>query len=198
MILLCKKEDEAMKKGIRYNSPVVLTFALLGLVVLFLDKLTAGLTTTKLFCVYRSPLGNALTYPRFFLHVLGHSGISHYLSNMLLFLVVGPAVEERYGSRRLLLSIVICAFVTGLVQFIFFPGSALLGASGVVFMLIVMLSVTSTRGGGIPLTMVLVLVLYIGKEILAGVTSIDNISQLTHIIGGICGLVLGLSFKGRK
>ena len=60
---------------------------------------------------------------------------------------------------------------------------------------IVMLSITGTRGSGIPLTMVLVLALYIGKEILAGVTSIDNISQLTHIIGGVCGLVLGLSYR---
>ena len=184
-----------MRKGIRYNSPVVLTFALLGLLALLLDKLTAGLTTAKLFCVYRSPLSDALTYPRFFLHVLGHNGISHYLSNMLLFLVVGPSVEERYGSKKLLISMLICAFITGLVQFIFFPGSALLGASGIVFMMIVMLSITGTRGSGIPLTMVLVLALYIGKEILAGVTSIDNISQLTHIIGGVCGLVLGLSYR---
>lgn len=184
-----------MKKGIRYNSPVVLTFALLGLLALLLDKLTAGLTTTKIFCVYRSPLSDALTYPRFFLHVLGHSGISHYMNNMLLFLVIGPSVEERYGSKKLLISIIICALITGLVQFIFFPGSALLGASGIVFMMIVMLSITGTRGSGIPLTMVLVVALYIGKEILAGVTSIDNISQLTHIIGGICGLVLGLSYR---
>ena len=53
---------------ILYNSPVILTFALLSLLALGLGKLTDGWTTQNLFCVYRSPLTDWLTYPRFFLH----------------------------------------------------------------------------------------------------------------------------------
>lgn len=39
---------------ILYNSPVILTFALLSLLALGLGKLTDGWTTQNLFCVYRA------------------------------------------------------------------------------------------------------------------------------------------------
>lgn len=182
-------------KGISYNSPVILSFAIVSLGVLLLSFVTGGASTTALFSVYRSSLADPLTYPRFFLHVLGHSGWSHYINNMLMLLVVGPPMEEKYGSRRLLLAIGVTALVTGLVQFIFFPSSAVLGASGIVFMLIVMSSLSGMKSGEVPLTLLLVLILYLGGEIVDGVTASDNISQITHIIGGLCGAVLGFVLK---
>lgn len=90
--------------AIRFNAPVVLSFAILSLLVLVLDSATGGASTARLFCVYRAPLTDPLTYVRFFTHVLGHSGYSHYMSNMLLLLLVGPGLEEKYGSRNLLLT----------------------------------------------------------------------------------------------
>lgn len=180
-------------KHISYNSPVVLTFALISLFVLLLDMLTNGVSTATLFCVYRSPLTDPLTYPRFFLHVLGHANFAHYSGNMLMFLVVGPPMEEKYGSRGLLIAIGCTAFIAGFVQWLFFPGTALLGASGIVFMLIVMASLSGMRNGEIPLTLILVLVFYIGGEVVDGLFTKDHISQLTHIVGGLCGAVIGLT-----
>ena len=177
--------------AIRFNAPVVLSFAILSLLVLVLDSATGGASTARLFCVYRAPLTDPLTYVRFFTHVLGHSGYSHYMGNMLLLLLVGPGLEEKYGSRNLLLTIVITAFATGLVQFLLFPHSALLGASGVVFMMIVLSSFTEMKKGGIPLTMLLVVALYLGSEIADGLTRTDNVSHLTHIVGGVSGIVFG-------
>lgn len=183
-----------MKKlfRIQYNSPVVLSFALVSLAALLLGRLTDGWTTTNLFSVWRSSLGDLLTYPRFFLHVLGHTDYAHYIANMMMILVVGPGLEEKYGSRNLLVAILITAFVSGLIHWLLFPGTMLLGASGIVFMMIVMASLAGMRNGYIPLTLILVLVLYLGNEIVDGVVLSDNVSQLTHIIGGICGAVLGL------
>ena len=178
--------------AIRFNAPVVLSFAILSLLVLVLDSATGGASTARLFCVYRAPLTDPLTYVRFFTHVLGHSGYSHYMSNMLLLLLVGPGLEEKYGSRNLLSAIVITALVSGLVYWFLFPGSMLMGASGIVFMMIVMASLAGMRDGRIPITLILVLILYLGSEIVDGVMLKDNVSQLTHIIGGICGAVLGL------
>ena len=183
---------------IQYNAPVILSFALLSLAVLCLGTLTGGQSTKLLFCVYHSSLRDLLTYPRFFLHVLGHSGYSHYISNMLLLLIVGPAMEEKYGSQKILLFITVTAFVTGLVQFIFFPGSALMGASGIVFMLIMLSSLAGAQTGAIPVTLILVAVLYLGGEILDGLRQADQISQLTHIIGGVCGIVLGFAVRPGK
>ena len=180
---------------LQYNAPVVLTFSLLSLLALALNKATFGWANTALFSVYRSPLRDLLTYPRFFLHVLGHSGYSHYIGNIMLILVIGPSLEERYGSYNLLTAIVITAFISGLIQWIFFPSSALLGASGIVFMMIVMSSLAGMKDGCIPITLILVIILYIGGEIVDGLVIKDNISQLTHVVGGICGAVIGICMR---
>ena len=116
----------------------------------------------------------------------------------LLLLLVGPGLEEKYGSRNLLATIAVTAFATGLVQFLLFPHSALLGASGVVFMMIVLSSFTEMKKGGIPLTMLLVVALYLGSEIADGLTRTDNVSHLTHIVGGVCGIFFGFRLARAK
>ena len=181
-------------KCIRYNSPVVLTFALLALLSLLLNLLSGGTANRLIFSVYRCSLLDPLAYIRFFCHVLGHTDINHYMSNMLLLLLVGPPLEEKYGSRFLLRAFAITALATGLAEFLFFPGFALLGASGVVFMMIVLSSFTDMKRGAIPLTLILVAALYLGGELVAGLTQADNISQLAHIVGGICGIAFGFAF----
>ena len=72
--------------------------------------------------------------------MLGHPDFAAYCSNIVMLLVVGPTAEERFGGKRILLAIALTALVTGLVLWFFFPNSALMGASGVVFMLIVLAS----------------------------------------------------------
>lgn len=179
-------------KKIDYNSPVVLSFAFISFVVLILGMITGGLTTNLLFCVYRSSLLDILAYPRLFLHVLGHANLEHYVNNMMMLLLVGPMLEEKYGSKNLLVMMAITAFVTGLINTIFFP-TALLGASGIVFMMIILSSVTSVKEDKIPLTLIVVVILYMGGQIADGLFVKDSISQLTHIIGGICGGIFGLT-----
>lgn len=185
-------------RKIQYNSPVILTFTLISFAVLLLGIFTGGKSTVLCFSVYRSSLTDPLTYVRFFGHVLGHADYNHFISNMTLFLVLGPPLEEHYGSKPLLLTILATALISGLVQFIFFPGTALLGASGIVFMLIILSSLSGGSKGRIPLTLILVYVIYIGGEIANGILQADNISQLTHIIGGTCGGVFGLKLRQKK
>ncbi|MCF0114304.1 MAG: rhomboid family intramembrane serine protease [Erysipelotrichaceae bacterium] len=185
-------------KKIIYNAPVTLSFALISLGVLFLNYLTAGNANNMLFSVYRSSLLDPFTYIRMFTHVLGHANFDHYINNMMLFLILGPLLEDKYGSKNLLLIIASVALVTGLVHTLLFPRYALLGASGVVFAFILLSSITNAEDG-IPLTLILVAILYIGSQIYEGVFLADNVSQLTHIVGGITGAVIGLtSNKGKK
>lgn len=183
---------------IQYDSPVILTFALLSLCALIANAVTDGWANANLFSVYRSSLVDPLTYVRFFGHVLGHGDIAHFFSNICLILVLGPVVENRYGSGNVLLSTVITALISGLVHFIFFPGTALLGASGILFMLIFLSSFSGIRGGNIPVSLILVAVIYLGQEIHDMFFVSDNISQITHIIGGICGIVCGALMSRRK
>ena len=183
---------------IQYNAPVVLTFSLLSLGALIFGMLTGGGSTRLLFCVYRAPLTDPLTYVRMFTHVLGHANYTHFIGNIMLLLVIGPPLEEKYGSR-LLGCVVLTALISGLVQFLLFPGSALLGASGIVFMMIVLSSLAGMREGEVPLTLVLVVLLYLGGEVVDAATARDSVSQLTHIVGGLCGAGLGFAMgRGRR
>ncbi len=182
---------------IQYNAPTTLTFTLMCLFVLFLDLLTGGNSTMKLFCVYRWDMSEILGYVRLFTHVLGHADFSHLTGNLVLMLVIGPALEERYGSGNIWWAIVVTALVSGIIQCLFFPGTALMGASGIVFMMIIMSSLGGMRGG-IPITLILVFVIYIGGEIYDGLMTSDNISQLTHIVGGICGAFMGIGMRIRR
>ncbi len=180
-----------------YNAPVTLTFALIALIALGVNYFTNGESNVLLFMVYRCKL-SFLAVVRMFGHVLGHSSLAHYTGNMMLFLLLGPVLEEKYGSKCLLGMILIVAFVSGLVNIVFFPDTALLGASGVVFMMIILVSATDMRKGEIPITMVLIIILYLGTEIWNMVTVKDNISQLTHIVGGACGCVFGFTYQSRR
>ena len=176
-----------MLKRVQNNAPVTLTFALISLGALILSRMDGGWANAHLFSVYRCAWGDLLALPRLFLHVLGHANYSHYLNNMLLILALGPGLEDKYGSRSLLLCILITAFITGVAQMLLFPGTAVLGASGIAFMMIVLSSMAGMREGKIPLTTLLILVIYLGGEVLNGLFRKDNISQLSHILGGLCG-----------
>ena len=179
-------------RKIQYNSPVILTFALVSLGVLLLGAWTGGASTALCFSVYRAPLNDPFTYLRFFGPVLGHADYNHYIGNMTLLLVIGPPLEERYGSKNLLEIIAATALISGLVQFICFPGTALLGASGIVFMLIILSAFTNMKKGEIPLTLILVTLIYLGQEVYDGLFTNDNISHFGHIEGGVAGLGFGI------
>ena len=179
-----------MKRSIRlqYNAPVTLTFFFLSLASLVLGYLTNNWTTSHLFSVYRSSMTDPLFYIRLFGHVLGHGGWDHFINNMLLFLVVAPPLEERYGSRTLL---------SGILQCVLFPTSALLGASGIVFMLIMLSSLAGSKNGGIPITFILVGVLYLSQQIYSILFIQDNVANFMHIVGGICGTAFGFAVRKR-
>ena len=189
-----------MSKGrrITFNSPIVLGFVIISLGVMVANYLTMGVSNQLLFTTYHSSLVSPLTYVRLFTHVLGHAGWSHYIGNMMYMLLLGPMLEEKYGSSNILFVILTTAIVTGVVNFIFFPRVQLLGASGVVFAFILLSSFTSIREGTIPVTFILVAIIYIGGQIYDGIFVRDNVSNLTHIIGGAVGSGLGYVLTKNK
>ena len=178
-------------KKLQYNSPVILTFFFASLLVLVLDAITGGASTLAAFCVYRSPV-SPLFFVRLFGHVLGHGGIQHFLGNMTLLLVLGPPLEEKYGSKTLLVGIALTAVTSGILQCILFPNTALLGASGIVFMLIMLSSLAGMKSGQIPLTL-LVAALYLGDQVYSILFVRDNIANFIHIVGGACGTAFGFA-----
>lgn len=182
-----------MKKKLRisYNAPAILSFVIICFAVMVIGTLTGGRSTELLFMTYHSSLKNPLTYLRFFTHVFGHSGWSHFIGNAAYLLLLGPMLEEKYGSKMLIEIMAITALVTGIVNYIFFWNVGLCGASSVVFAFIVLASFTGFQEGEIPLTFILVAIIYIGQQVYEGIAVSDNISNMAHIVGGLVGAVLG-------
>lgn len=183
---------------IRYNAPVTLTFALIAAGVLAADEFLGTTLIPQLFTAPPSDIFSFSSFPdwiRLFTHVIGHGGWSHLLGNFAFILLLGPILEEKHKSMPILLMIVVTAFVTGLLN-VLFSGYALLGASGVVFMMILLVSFTNFKNGEIPLTFLLIIALYIVRELLASLNQ-DGIAQFAHVAGGICGSLFGFLRTGR-
>lgn len=182
---------------IRYNAPVSLTFSFLCLLVLILDLVTAGFTTRLLFSVHGTMnAADPLAWVRLVFHVFGHANWEHLLGNLSFLLLLGPILEEKYGSVGILTMILITAVVTGILNVILFS-TGLLGASGVVFMFILLASFTNIKAGEIPLTFILVVGIFLTREVLDSFRN-DSVSQFAHLLGGTCGSIFGFFLPSRE
>ncbi|MBN1799447.1 MAG: rhomboid family intramembrane serine protease [Spirochaetales bacterium] len=195
---------------LRYNAPVILTYALIctGIMVVWQilggeggpgidtlgDKFVAGY-----FSVPSNTMGFnflSLDIYKLFSHALGHGNWMHLLSNFTFILLIGPITEEKYGSGRLLFMMIITAGVSGLINVLFFATSSL-GASGIVFMLILLVSITNVRSGEIPLTFIAIVLIYLTGEII-NMFAENNINEAAHLLGGLCGSIFGFTMlKGK-
>ena len=182
---------------VEFNAPVIVWFTIISFVALLFSYATGGDSTMMLFTCYRSRLLDPLMYVRMLTYVIGHADVTHFVNNFTTIILIGPMLEEKYGSKRLLGMMAVTAFVGGLVNVVF-TNHALVGASGIVFMFIILCSWTSVASGKIPLTMIFVIFIYIGQEVLMALTVQDNVSRVTHILGGICGIVYGMYYNQHK
>lgn len=185
---------------LRYNSPVILSFTFLAIAVLALNQTIAPWLIPMFFSSpanfsILSPF-SPLFYFRLISYVLGHAGWAHLAGNFLIILIVGPLIEEKYGSRMLLAIMIITAFATGILNTFLF-GVSLVGASGIVFMLIVLSSFTDFSKREIPITFILITILFIAPEFASSFEK-DNVSQFGHILGGIGGGIFGFLSKRKQ
>lgn len=183
--------------GIVYNAPVTLTFALLCVAeLIFQSKFSPAFRQlfmapsrpgTEMALLFKVPA----QYLRLFLHVFAHSDIEHLISNLSFLLLLGPGLEDRFGGPLLALMMLTTAFATAVINACFMS-TGILGASGIVFMMILLSSYTTIDRSQIPLTFVLICILYIGNEITSLKTeTASGIAALAHITGGICGSLFG-------
>lgn len=183
---------------IRYNAPVTLSFTLLSFSVLLLDYFAGAGLTVNLFSIPGRAVfsfANPFHYVRLFTHVVGHIGWAHFMGNFAIILLLGPMLEEKYGSAAILFMMAVTGLATGLLNVLLFS-TGLLGASGIVFMMILLASFTNIRQGEIPLTFLLVLTIYLAGEMAKSFEQ-NSISEFAHVAGGICGSLFGFIKPGR-
>lgn len=176
---------------LRYNAPVILTLVLAAAAVMGITAIVGPWFVQTFFVTdpHRGvfdPIG-ILTL---FTYVLGHASWEHLMGNATILLLLGPLLEERYGSRDMAIMIAITAVTTALVNTLFFD-TGLLGASGIAFMLIMLSGFADLRAGTFPLTVILLAILFLGAEVIAAFRT-DTVSQMAHLVGGLCGAGFGL------
>ncbi|HAN79099.1 MAG TPA: rhomboid family intramembrane serine protease [Bacteroidales bacterium] len=174
---------------IQYNAPVVLTFSLLATLVYFANNAMLGSLSEYFVLQPDFNFSDPASYVSLAAYVLGHSSTEHLIGNLSIILLVGPIVEEKYGSANTLIMIVFTAIATGIGNMLLFS-TGIIGASGIAFMFIILVSFANSQRGRIPLTFILVAALYLGKEVVVSFQN-DNISQFAHILGGILGAIFG-------
>ena len=179
---------------IKYNSPVILTYTIISIAVLILSSSHAvtGLFTSPAKISFFDPL----FYFRLISYTVGHAGWPHLMGNLMIILLVGPLIEEKYGSARLLEMFLITAVTTAILNAAIFSNS-LIGGSGLAFMLILLGSFSNIKSKEIPLTFIIIAVLFIGNEVVATL-KVDKISQFSHLAGGFIGAFYGFVRTGRR
>lgn len=177
-----------------YNSPVIITYLIISLIACLLNFITRGKSNKLLFTSYRSSPFNPLTYIRLFTHSIGHVDLSHLIHNFLFILLIGPLAEEKYGSINLLIMLLVTSLVIGLFNTIF-SNYSITGASGNVYMLIVLSSFSNITEGKIPITLILILIFYIISELKERLIEGNKKTYHTgHLIGALCGIAFGFYF----
>lgn len=133
--------------------------------------------------------------------VLVHGGLLHLLFNMYFLYLVGPLVEQLYGSARFVLLYVVTAAAASAASFVFGGPAPSVGASGAIFGLCgVLLAVSAVhrpildrRGRSImsQIGFIVVLNLLIGFG--SGAVLGANIDNAAHVGGLLAGLWLGFT-----
>ena len=189
---------------IKYNAPATLTFSLLCAAVFAASEYLLPAAGIRFGAEHNLSLVDAFftvpssvsfnpaqlsSYLRLFTHIFGHADWNHLIGNLSFILILGPLLESAHGSVTLALMILVTGFATGVINVCFFT-SPLLGASGAVFMMVLLSSFTNRSKNEVPLTFILVVLLFMGREIASAFEG-GNTSKFAHLAGGICGSLFG-------
>ena len=182
-----------LKLKVSYDAPVTLSFVIICAVLFLLncfvikndvlEKILASPTTQAgtLPFIVKQPL----SYVRLLVYIFGAgSGAGSLLiTNLILIMLLGPAMEERYGSVIIGIMIFVSALFSGVLNACFCTES-LVGAVPVVCMMIFLNAFMSFSKKTFPLSFAAVIVLFVLLEVFSGAGAVKII---ICIAGGLCG-----------
>ncbi|MBR1748526.1 MAG: rhomboid family intramembrane serine protease [Bacilli bacterium] len=182
---------EFFKSTFSYHSIVTIgyffvCFGVFILNVVFKNKIT------KLFQIRRGSFLNPMNYIRLVTSGVCHADFQHFRNNFIFILLLGPILEERFGSLVFLEMILITTVASSLFHLLFYESSAI-GASDVVYMMVVLCGIICSFDGRIPITFVLLFLFFVFEEIVKMFfhKKNDSVGHDGHVIGAICGIVFG-------
>lgn len=173
-----------------YNSIVILSYFFICLIILIINYFSKDKLNS--FLVFRrGSIFNPMNYIRLVASGFCHKDFEHFRNNFVIILLIGPLLEEKYGSLNILYMLLITNFVSSLFHLIFYDSGAI-GASDNAYMLIVLCSIVNISDGKIPITLILIILFYVLGEFVNFVFhKRDNVSHDSHVVGAVLGFVFG-------
>ena len=176
---------------VSYDAPVTLSFVIICAVLFLLN--TYVIKSGALGNLLASPTSQAgglpfivkqpLSYLRLLLYIFGTADMNTLLTNLIMIIMLGPAMEERYGSVIIGLMIFVSALFSGVLNACF-SADSLSGALPVICMMVFLNAFMAFSKKTVPLTFIFVIVLIAFMQIFSGNNAIQIIICIT---GGLCG-----------
>lgn len=188
-----------------FDSPLVIVFAGFSILIMVLNSIAESRGAEGLLGFFSAPAAfragagafnfrNPVHYLRLFFHIFGQRKWINLVRDLSFILLLGPQLEKLYGSKMLLLMFTVCAFVSGVLGVCFLQ-QPLCGASCIAFMMILLTVYMSIKKQAVPVSCVLLLLLYIGQ----GISRIGGgNSEIVHLLAGICGSLFGMIQPEKK
>ena len=185
------------------DSPLVLTFAGVCAVIHAVNSTMVPKLSQEFFACWplsMSSLRSPMLYWRLVSHIFGHISWEHLNGNMINLLLVGPPCERAFGTFQLSKIIFLVAVASGLAHMLLGPSNGLqLGASGVVFALILLNSLLSVQANTVPLTFICQACLWCWKEVFGQLLGGgDGVSHIAHLSGAVMGTLAGYHIHGTR
>lgn len=120
------------------------------------------------------------------LWVFAHTDLNHLISNLVFILLLLPIIEERYDTFIIIASLIFTSLFISIFHILFFQGM-LLGASGIVFMLILL----TASNGKISIPFIILLVIIIITEFINSFKN-NSVSEFSHLVGALLGTCFGI------
>lgn len=128
------------------------------------------------------------SYVQMIFYIFVPTSVNILFTDLILILLLGPTLEDRYGITVIGVMIFICALFSGVLNACFCKNS-LTGPSCIVYMMIFLNIFFSLIKKKIPLSFVVIFVLLIVKDVL--VPSENGIvGIIVNICGGLCGSLI--------
>lgn len=126
---------------------------------------------------------NPISYLRLFFYAFGAESYSVLLCNMIFILLLGPAMEERYGTVVIAIMMFVSALFSGVLNACFCK-LPLIGSSSIIFMMIFLNSFLSLSKKKVPVSFVIAFILFVlrGADLSSG-----GIQIIINVAGGLCG-----------
>lgn len=197
-----------------YDAPITLTFVFLSIFLCILNSVAFKGNLDNYFLASPTSAGgtmpfdlkNFASYVKLIFYFLGAAGWTSLFANLLFVLLLGPQIEEYYGSVIIGIMMIVSSLFSGVLNACFCK-MPLQGPLSVVFMLIFLNAFISFSKKKVPFSFFAVFILYIlflifemksvkqsalstdGKEILVNVFTSGEIALKIAVCfaGGLCG-----------